>query len=235
MDRLIDLVLSDLHLGQAPCPISRNFLALLDSVQGQVAHLVIAGDLFEAWLGDDLANAFEHQIAAAIAAVGADQTSFLPGNRDFLIADDWARRADLTIRDQVDLTVSTCPTLITHGDELCLDDEAYQAWRRTCRNPEWQSAFKAQSADQRVAFAAQARAQSQARGGQQESVIADVAQRALGPGNRIHGHTHRPAIHRNGATRVVIGDWRPQAWVFVNDERPHLGLWDHGWQARIDL
>ena len=39
----------------------------------------------------------------------------------------------------------------------------------------------------------------------------------------IHGHTHRPAIHKlqigeQAAKRIVLGDWDKQGWVLQVDE-----------------
>ena len=40
----------------------------------------------------------------------------------------------------------------------------------------------------------------------------------------IHGHTHRPAIHKlqigeQAAKRIVLGDWDRQGWVLQVDEQ----------------
>jgi UDP-2,3-diacylglucosamine hydrolase len=37
----------------------------------------------------------------------------------------------------------------------------------------------------------------------------------------IHGHTHRPAVHdhRNGNTRIVLGDWYEQGSVLRVDSK----------------
>ena len=45
----------------------------------------------------------------------------------------------------------------------------------------------------------------------QEAVLDSFAD--LGVNIIIHGHTHRPAVHDYGddKTRIVLGDWAPQA------------------------
>ncbi len=240
MDRLIDLAISDLHLGREPCAISDNLIALLDSVRGQLNHLIIAGDLFEVWLGDDLASEFQWSVGERIRSAGAATTTFLPGNRDFLMGSRWAQHAGCELADEARIKMHGQTARITHGDELCLDDTDYQAWRTQCRDPQWQQAFLSQTAEARLAFAERARKQSQSQGAVKASDIADVSPRALtlaavDSSLVVHGHTHRPAIHRGRITRVVLGDWRPGAWVLVNSDQPHLGLWDHGWAARIEL
>ncbi|EPN41640.1 UDP-2,3-diacylglucosamine hydrolase, partial [Pseudomonas syringae pv. actinidiae ICMP 19096] len=40
----------------------------------------------------------------------------------------------------------------------------------------------------------------------------------------VHGHTHRPAIHKlqigdQAARRIVLGDWDRQGWVLQVDEQ----------------
>lgn len=233
MDRLITLGLSDCHLGQTACPISDNLLALLSQYQNRVDTLIIAGDLFEVWLGNDLASDHQWSIADSIREVQADQSIFIPGNRDFLISDEWLERAGLTQADQFVHHGWTW----AHGDEFCTSDTDYMAWRAQCRAPAFAEHFLSLSADERLSMAKAARSKSQARGAQTASQIADVTPSALPTGRWIHGHTHRPAVHHTGTTaRAVLGDWRPDAWVWVESHQ-HTGLakWDQGWVAQIPL
>ena len=95
MDRLITLGLSDLHLGQAQCPISENLFSLLDSIK-TLDTLIVSGDLFEVWLGDDASTDFQWHIAERFKAIGAKTSVFLPGNRDFLLGEAWLQAAGMT-------------------------------------------------------------------------------------------------------------------------------------------
>jgi len=232
MDRLITLGLSDCHIGQSPCPISDNLIALLTQVTGSVDTLIIAGDLFEVWIGDDLASDFQHSIADSIAQVQARQSYFIPGNRDFLLSERFLARAKLT----------SVPTLehrgrwYCHGDEYCLDDKEYMAWRAQSRSPEFQAQFLNMPQDARIEMANQARATSRDSGQSRQSAIADVTPAAMSDRDWVHGHTHRPAIHRHRHTRCVMGDWRPDAWVWVEcDQYSGLRHWNHGWGQPIPL
>jgi len=75
------------------------------------------------------------------------------------------------------------------------------------------------SLDARRAFAAKARADSKAHTGSSMETIMDVnadavaeTMRKAGVTRLIHGHTHRPAVHRfdldgQTAERIVLGDW----------------------------
>jgi UDP-2,3-diacylglucosamine hydrolase len=116
-----------------------------------------------------------------------------------------------------------------HGDLLCTDDTAYQAFRRQVRDPAWQANFLAQPLAARQAFAAQARAASQQHQKGVSEAITDVAAAAVadvmarhGVTRLIHGHTHRPAIHSlevagRRAQRIVLGDWYDQGSVLRLD------------------
>lgn len=239
MDVLSTLVISDLHLGQAPCPIGDNLLSLLAAYRGRVEHLVIAGDLFDAWIGDDAASDYAWSIASAITSVQAPRTTVLPGNRDFLIGRQWCEAAGAQWLNQVEVVTKTGHYLISHGDELCLSDHDYQRWRAQSRDSTWQHQFLSQPMAERVAFAARARTQSSQKTRTLSSHIVDVDCAAANADGlrRIHGHTHRPAIHRRtGSLRVVLGDWRPQAWVFAADRQGDwLGRWDHEWTQFITV
>lgn len=232
MDRLITLGLSDLHLGQAQCSISENLFSLLDSIE-TLDTLIVAGDLFEVWLGDDASTDFQWQIAERFKSVAATTSVFLPGNRDFLLGDAWLEAAGMT----------QCPSFThrglhwSHGDEFCTQDANYMAWRQKSRSPEFSEHFLGLPLEQRQAFASQARETSRETGKLTQSNIADVTPASVPDGHFVHGHTHRPAVHRrSNGNRIVMGDWRPEAWVYV--EAPHftgLRKWHHGWCAEIKV
>jgi len=223
------LFIADLHLDDSRPQITALFERYLagDEVRRADA-LYILGDLVEAWIGDDDDAELPRRIAAATRAVRESGVPvyFIAGNRDFLLGEDYARRAGLDLLD--DGTVHTVygrPTLLMHGDVLCTDDLAYQAVRRQVRTPEWKAQVLAMPLDARRAFAAQARADSKAHTGSTLETIMDVnagavadAMRRAGTTRLIHGHTHRPAIHRfeldgRPAERIVLGDWYEQGSV----------------------
>ncbi len=222
------LLISDLHLDAARPQITVLFEHFLREQGRQATALYILGDLFEAWVGDDDDSELPARVAAATADLRAAGVPvyFMAGNRDFLLGADYARRAGLTrLDDGVVHTLAGTPTLLLHGDTLCTDDEAYQAFRRQVRDPAWQRDFLARPLAARKAFAAQARAASRSHQQHAHAAIMDVsadavaqALRAAGVTRMIHGHTHRPAIHDitlDGAPaqRIVLGDWYEQGSV----------------------
>lgn len=227
------LFVSDLHLDATRPEITAHFLRFLATEARTADALYILGDLFEAWVGDDDPSDAGRAVAEALHGV-ADAGApvyFQRGNRDFLVGAAYAARAGFAILpDPAVIVLGGAPVLVSHGDLLCTDDHAYQAFRAQTRDPAWQAQFLAQPLQARLAFAAQARAASQARQGELQQAgtmetITDVAAAAVdemfaryGVDTMIHGHTHRPAIHRLTAggrqcRRIVLGDWYTQGSV----------------------
>lgn len=233
------LFVSDLHLDPARPEITRLFGEFVDGEARQADALYILGDLFEAWVGDDdpsEAGAFVAEKLRSLAEGGVP-VSFIRGNRDFLVGDEYARRAGMAILpDPAVVVLYGKPTLLMHGDLLCTDDIAYQRFRAQTRDPAWQAQFLAQPLAARLAFAEKARAASKARAGELRDAgtmetITDVSPptvaetfKRYGIDTLIHGHTHRPAVHETGGdTRIVLGDWYEQGSVLrVNPESARL-------------
>ncbi len=233
------LFISDLHLDPARPAITELFLEFLRTQVPGSDALYILGDLFEAWIGDDTPSTAADAVAVALHAVAGSGVPvfFMAGNRDFLVGETYAQRAGFRILPDptvIDLYGHT--TLLMHGDLLCTDDTAYQAFRAQTRDPVFQAQFLAQPLAARVAFAQQARAASQARhvelkqGDQSRfETVTDVSPAEVeatfvryGLDRLIHGHTHRPAIHTlqaggNTCTRIVLGDWYEQGSVLRVD------------------
>lgn len=217
------LFIADLHLDAARPHITELFERYLAGDEARQADaLYILGDLVEAWIGDDDDAELPRRIADATRALSDSGVPvyFMVGNRDFLLGEDFARRAGLRLLD--DGTVHDLygrPTLLMHGDVLCTDDVAYQTVRKQVRTPEWKANILAMPLEARRAFAAKAREDSRAHTGSTMETIMDVnadavaaTMRDAGVDRLIHGHTHRPAIHRfaldgQPAERIVLGDW----------------------------
>jgi len=239
MPGMTTLFVSDLHLDPARPAITELFLAFLRGEARDADALYILGDLFEAWIGDDTPSPAADAVAAELRALADSGVPvyFMAGNRDFLVGEDYARRAGFRILpDPTVIDLYGHPTLLMHGDLLCTDDVAYQQFRAQTRDPAFIANFLAQPLAARVAFAQQARAASQARQSElkegdraQFETVTDVAPAEVaatfaryGLDRIIHGHTHRPAIHSlqvgdNAATRVVLGDWYEQGSVLRVD------------------
>ena len=231
------LFVSDLHLDPARPAITALFLQFLREEAVHADALYILGDLFEAWVGDDVGGEPADSVRAALKAVSAGGVPvyFQRGNRDFLAGAKFAADTGATLLpDPAVVNLYGEPTLLMHGDLLCTGDTAYQAFRAQVRAPAWQAQFLAQPLAAREAFAAKARAASKEHqkdvgsGGPMDA-ITDVEPDAVtqvfaryGVRRLIHGHTHRPAIHALDAggrlaRRIVLGDWYEQGSVLRVD------------------
>lgn len=217
-ERVTTLFISDLHLEDAQPGTTRLLLDFLAAEAADADALYILGDLFEYWIGDDVLTPTAETVADALQRLSeATPVYFMHGNRDFLVGNHYAERAGMTLLDDptvVDLYGT--PTLLMHGDTLCTDDHAYQAFRAQVRQPVFIEQFLAKTVDERIAMAREARDASKAHTGHAAMEIMDVNENAVraafeahGVNRMIHGHTHRPAIHDrpDGRQRVVLGAW----------------------------
>jgi UDP-2,3-diacylglucosamine hydrolase len=227
------LFISDLHLDAERPAITELFGRFVDNEARGADALYILGDLFEAWVGDDDPSPTGTYVAGKLRALrdAGVPVYFIRGNRDFLLGEDYARRAGMTILpDPAVVMLLGKPTLLMHGDLQCTDDTAYQQFRAQTRDPAWQARFQAQPLPARIAVAQQARAASRAHQSGLQSqgtmeTITDVAPatveatlRRHGIDTLIHGHTHRPAVHDEaGGRRIVLGDWYEQGSVLRVD------------------
>jgi len=224
--------ISDLHLEQPEEPRTAILRRFLQGPARQLRQLYILGDLFEAWIGDDARDPLGERLVEDFAQLAASGVAmFLQhGNRDFLLGDDFCRRAGVRrLPDPCVIDLAGRPCLISHGDAWCTDDVAYQQFRSQVRNPSWQAAFLAQPVEARRAYARQARQQSAAHQREAPMALMDVnASRVdevfalYGIDLIIHGHTHRPAEHIHAVRgrhceRWVLADWREQGEALMVD------------------
>jgi UDP-2,3-diacylglucosamine hydrolase len=211
----VDLI-SDLHL-QASEPAT--FEAWRDYMASTPADAVlILGDLFEVWVGDDAAEQDPFlQSCAQVLRQTAQRlhTAFMPGNRDFLVGSAFLSYCGVeALSDPCVLQWGDQRILLSHGDALCLDDSAYQAFRQQVRHAHWQTEFLAKPLHERLALARAMRMQSESQK-HSGTVYADAdAQMALNwlhaarADRLVHGHTHQAADHPLGAGyRHVLSDW----------------------------
>lgn len=140
----------------------------------------------------------------------------MAGNRDFLVGDDFAAAAGLTLLpDPVVRDIDGVKTLLTHGDTLCTDDADYQRFRAQVRDSVWRMTFLARPLAERKREIEALRARSEAEKKIKPMAIMDVNAAAVfaalaehGAQAMIHGHTHRQGKHSHaGGTRWVLGDW----------------------------
>jgi UDP-2,3-diacylglucosamine hydrolase len=221
------LFISDLHLCISRPAITELFIGFLQTTAVRAQALYILGDLFEYWAGDDDLNDPHHSdIIAALKTLASSGTKifFMHGNRDFLLSRGFAEAAGITLlADPTLLNLYGKRVLLSHGDALCTDDTAYQEFRSQVRSPAWQQAFLDQPLAARKIQIEALRLRSEQEKSHKTMRIMDVNAEAVRdlmracdyPELLIHGHTHRPALHKlefNGhiCQRRVLGDWYEQ-------------------------
>lgn len=223
---MIRYFISDLHLSDKRPDLIRAFVQLCDELieRDHNAELYILGDFYEAWIGDDYQPDWNTPIEVALLALSQSgiNTFVLHGNRDFLLGKAWLNRVGAThIKEQTVLSLDNNALLLTHGDEYCLEDTEYQAFRKNVRSTEWQTHILAMPLEQRIALAAQLRNDSQSMASGKSNDIMDVTRLAVERSlaehhchTVIHGHTHRPSVHQEaGYIRCVLGDWDEFVWL----------------------
>ncbi len=213
------LFLSDLHLAAERPRVTRRFLDLLAGRAREAEVLYILGDLFDVWVGDDDSGEPIPAVISALKALTATGVAcrFMAGNRDFLVGEGFAAATGCTLMGDAErIDLAGIPTLLMHGDLLCTDDTAYQAFRARIRQPEAISAFLARPLTERRALADHYRRRSGEATSLKAEDIMDVNPDAVnaalarhGARRLIHGHTHRPARHDlgEGAERWVLPEW----------------------------
>ncbi len=217
------LFLSDLHLPPQTSALRTRFRRFLDGPARKAARVYILGDLFEAWIGDDVGMQIYAAEVAALAALSASgvKVYFQHGNRDFLVGEAFF---DLTgverLADPCVIDVSGRNTLLSHGDIFCTDDRPYQRWRWFSRQRWAQWLFMRLPLSRRQKIASGLRSGSDTAKRNKPENIMDVNARAVrlsmaqfGVTQLIHGHTHRPGTYAvdlpiGPAHRIVLPDWR---------------------------
>ena len=229
------LICSDLHLCPENLAITNFFckwvLSQCDkkTSQSRPEWLLILGDLFDHWIGDDLISSERKDAFTNIIyklekcfltlksrniAVG-----IMHGNRDFLMGDQLLKHLHARqLNNLVKLRSleKKKDILLLHGDELCTDDTKHQIFRKLVKTSEWQEKFKSKPIDERQKIAKSLRNQSETEKAKKAMEIMDInpnsADFFLANNNAdvlIHGHTHLPGrnILPSGKDRWVIPNW----------------------------
>ena len=228
------LFISDLHLDPQRPAVTRLFLDFLEQRAVNAEALYILGDLFEVWVGDDDKTELNQQVTGALQALSQRgiPVYLLHGNRDFLLAKGFASASGTRLLPEtMVIDLYGTPTLIMHGDVLCTDDINYQRFRAWVRSPFWQNVLLRLPLALRRRLARKIRNYSQKVVREKADFITDVNPKAVANAMRsyqvrrlIHGHTHRPDIHKwlldgESVQRIVLGDWYQQGSVLCCDAR----------------
>ena len=236
------LFISDLHLTAGDTETTRRFVELMDGPAREARELYILGDLFEAWIGYDDDDPRLAPIVGALRRLtdSGVACALMHGNRDFLLGKRFcAMTGSRLLGDYARVTLFDQPVLLTHGDLLCSDDTRYMTLRAELRSAEWQREFLARPLDERRQIASDLRQLSATEIAAKDEYIMDVNQGTVESTMRehdvrllVHGHTHRPAVHRfdldgRPAARIVLGAWYHEPsivrWTAAGFELEALG------------
>lgn len=235
--------ISDLHLSADRQDINNCLFHFLQTEAIHADALYILGDLFEVWIGDDNVTPFSESIAAALKNLSATvPIYFIHGNRDFAIRQAFADRAGMTILpEQYVIDLYGRRALLMHGDELCTRDVEYQKFRKKSRSWWWPRLMLLLPLKTRQKIANDGRETSKNNQKQLTAEIMDVTQSEVELAMQrhnvdllIHGHTHRPNVHKFNVNnkpmkRIVLGDWYDQGSILIADAH-HLSLENRAFQ-----
>lgn len=219
---MINVFISDLHLEENNPYIADIFIKFLNDCLSNEATLYILGDFFEAWIGDDDLTPFNLKIIEALSKATRRGLPiyFTHGNRDFLIGKKFLKMTGCQLLpDEFVINNFGTPTLLMHGDTLCTEDVKYLKFRKKSRSWLFKFFMQLHTLKRRRAIAKNYREKSKEHTRQAPEYIMDVNQSEVERVMKknqvlhlIHGHTHRPAVHRfeidgQKATRTVLSAW----------------------------
>ena len=230
--------IADLHLSENRPHLLALFRQFMQEQAPEAEKLYILGDLFDFWIGDDEHSNLISEVQQLIRHLTEQGVPcyFQHGNRDFLIGKKFANACGLTLLPTYQvIDLYGTPTLLCHGDTLCVDDVKYQHYRKKVHQKWRQWLFLHLPLKVRLNIAEKIRAKSRQDKQLKSTEIMDVnaafVQKMFAQFHvtqMIHGHTHRQKHHEIPPHfhRIVLGDWgetssllevTPHSIKFVND------------------
>ena len=230
--------IADLHLSENRPHLLALFRQFMQEQAPEAEKLYILGDLFDFWIGDDEQSDLISEVQQLIKHLTKQGVPcyFQHGNRDFLIGKKFANACGLTLLPTYQvIDLYGTPTLLCHGDTLCVDDVKYQHYRKKVHQKWRQWLFLHLPLKVRLNIAEKIRAKSrqdkQVKSTEIMDVNADFVQQIFAQFHvtqMIHGHTHRQKHHEIPPHfhRIVLGDWgetssllevTPHSIEFIND------------------
>jgi UDP-2,3-diacylglucosamine hydrolase len=233
------IFISDLHLDETSPELAQSFFDFLAKYCQDIDELYILGDFFEVWLGDDNVSPFNQSVIEALSRLTC-KVYIMHGNRDFLIGQSFCQAANVSLLDDPTIVeLASGPALLIHGDSLCTNDVGYIKARSILRSKDFQEDFLSKPIVEREAIAKQIRGESEQLTRETADDIMDVTPEEVVKVMQdnevrvlIHGHTHRPAVHRVDlgdftGKRFVLGDWHTSMqYLEADDDKISLKLWE---------
>lgn len=236
------LFISDLHLSEDFPATAELLFQFLKNTAQEADALYILGDFFEVWVGDDDRSDFNERIKDALREYTDTgiPTYFMRGNRDFLIRKRFAKETGVTLlKEPSVINLYGQRILLLHGDSLCTLDQKHQKSRKIMHNTFYQTAvLHLLPLKLRRYYGNRFRSASAERKSNMADNIMDVTFEevvSVLSNNQtkivIHGHTHRPAIHKftvnnEAAQRIVLGAWHDKGNYLKIDQEANMALLD---------
>lgn len=221
------LVIADLHLDVKRPKTIMAFLRFMKNVARRYAELVILGDLFDNWVGDD-ENRADDMVAAELklhTSTGR-RVLLMRGESDILLGKRFADAcgAEL-IEDPIVIEVAGRPILFGHGHLWCTGNPALDAQRAKMMSPDWQREVLRHPPEERLTIIENLNhtclKNCELAGQDVTSFTEKISERAVADAARqaavelvIHGHTHHPGAHIN----AVIERWVCPNWDLDDPE-----------------
>ena len=163
---------------------------------------------------------------------------FMPGNRDFLLGERFAKLADMVqLSEPTVIVLGDERVLLVHGDRYCTRDTGHQWLRKLTRNRWFPALFLKLSLSLRARLVNTVRNHSQSNRSKPSAwmdvVAVDLLRHMIQSNVNIviHGHTHQPGLttheqDRNILKQYVLSDW---------DDNPLLLCYDKSEGLYFDL
>ncbi len=230
--------IADLHLSENRPHLLALFRQFMQEQAPEAEKLYILGDLFDFWIGDDEQSDLISEVQQLIRHLTEQGVPcyFQHGNRDFLIGKKFAKACGLTLLPTYQvIDLYGTPTLLCHGDTLCVDDVKYQQYRKKVHQKWRQWLFLHLPLKVRLKIAEKIRTKSRQDKQLKSTEIMDVNAAFVQQifeqfhvTQMIHGHTHRQKHHEIPPHfhRIVLGDWgetssllevTPHSIEFINE------------------
>jgi UDP-2,3-diacylglucosamine hydrolase len=222
--------ISDIHLSSISSETVKLFIKFLEEITEKVDALYILGDLFQFWVGDDDRSIFNEQIKDALKKASSKTSIYLmPGNRDFLLGENFAKESGCTlIYDPHVINLYGKKTVLTHGDILCTKDSKYWMFRKIIRFPYGIQIFLKLPLRFRLWLAVNIQEHSaKIKSTKSKDLLAiqdEETKKLLNKFNSklvIHGHTHIAEISEN---RFSLGEWDKQSRALFYHSNHHFEL-----------
>jgi UDP-2,3-diacylglucosamine hydrolase len=130
---------ADLHLAARDAAGVARATKLVELCARSTRRLFLLGDLFDLWIsGAELAMGEFAPLFSALTSAAASGLAidFLAGNRDFnfTAADGAAVGVRVAADEEIDVELDAQKLRLLHGDQLLVDDLAYQRMKRVIRS-----------------------------------------------------------------------------------------------------